>query len=110
RPDRLDAVAEGDLTVVHHPAERRYELMLDGGHAGELIYRDRGGNVVAFLHTEVDPTLERRGLGTALVTGALDDARQRGLHVVPLCPFVAAFVRRHPEYADLVVEDSARRD
>ena len=103
-------MAEGDLTVVHRPAERRYELLLDGEHAGELIYRDRGGNVVAFLHTEVDPSLERRGLGTALVTGALDDARDRGLHVVALCPFVAAFVRRNPEYADLMVEDPARRD
>ena len=50
-----------------------------------------------------------RGLGTALVTGALDDARARGLRVVPLCPFVDAFMRRHPEYADVAVADPARR-
>jgi predicted GNAT family acetyltransferase len=65
--------------------------------------------VVAFLHTEVDPTVQRRGLGSALVAGALDDARARGLAVVPLCPFVDAYIRRHPEYADLVVDDPARR-
>ena len=91
------------------PAERRYELLLAGAHAGELVYRDRGGNVLAFLHTEVDETLQRRGLGSALVAGALDDARDRGLHVVPICPFVDAYVRRHPEYGDLVVDDPARR-
>ena len=103
-------MGEGDLTVVRRPDERRYELLLNGEHAGELIYRERDGNVVAFLHTEVEPNLERRGLGTELVAGALDDARERGLQVVPICPFVAAFVRRHPGYADLVVDDPARRE
>jgi predicted GNAT family acetyltransferase len=102
-------VTDDDLTVTRSPDERRYELLVDGAHAGELVYRDRGGGVVAFLHTEVDPTLQRRGLGTALVTGALDDARARGQKVVPLCPFVDAFVRRHPEYGDLVAADPARR-
>ncbi len=95
---------------MHRPEQRRYELTLAGEHAGELVYRDRGGNVVAFLHTEVDPTVQRRGLGSALVAGALDDARRRGLSVAPLCPFVDAYVRRHPEYADLVVADPARRE
>jgi predicted GNAT family acetyltransferase len=84
-------------------------LLASGEPAGELVYRDRGGGVIALLHTEVDTHLRRRGLGAALVTGALDDARGRGLHVVPVCPFVEAFVRRYPEYADLVVDDPARR-
>jgi predicted GNAT family acetyltransferase len=97
------------VSVVHRPDERRYELLVDGEHAGELVYRDRGDGVVAFLHTEVDPTVQRRGLGSALVAGALDDARARGLRVVPLCPFVDAYIRRYPEYADLVVDDPARR-
>jgi uncharacterized protein len=100
---------EPELTVVRRPDERRYELLLGEAAAGELVYRDRGENVVAFLHTEIDPAVERRGLGTALVRAALDDARSRGLGVVPICPFVDAFVRRHPEYADLVVADPARR-
>jgi hypothetical protein len=104
------ATLDGEgITVVRRPDERRYELLLDDEPAGELLYRDRGGNVVAFLHTEVDPTVQRRGLGSALVARALDDARERGLRVVPLCPFVDAYVHRHPEYADLVVDDPARR-
>jgi predicted GNAT family acetyltransferase len=65
---------------------------------------------VALLHTEVAPELEGRGFGSALVGHALDEARERGLRVVPLCPFVDAFIRRHPAYADLVVTDPARRD
>jgi predicted GNAT family acetyltransferase len=102
-------MADEDITVEHRPGEHRYELRVAGERAGELVYRDRGENVVAFLHTEIDPEVQRRGLGSALVAGALDDARERGLQVVPLCPFVDAYVRRHPEYADLVVDDPARR-
>jgi predicted GNAT family acetyltransferase len=102
-------MVEREIVVVDRPEERRYELLVDGEPAGELVYRDRGGNVVAFLHTEVFPVLRLRGLGSALVVGALDDARSRGLRVVPLCPFVDAYVRRHPKYADLVVTDPARR-
>ena len=98
-----------DLAVVDRPDERRYELTVAGEPAGELVYRDRGGDVRALLHTEVDPKVQRRGLGSALVTGVLEDARERGLKVVPICPFVDACIRRHPAYADLVVDDPARR-
>jgi predicted GNAT family acetyltransferase len=101
--------SERALEVVHRPDERRYELLLDGRHAGELVYRARGDDVLAFLHTEVDPATRERGLGSALVASALEDARARGMRVVPLCPFVDAYVRRHPEWADLVVPDPARR-
>ena len=52
-----------------------------------------------FTHTEIDAACEGRGFGTRLVRGALENARREGLHVLPLCPFVAAIVRRHPEYA-----------
>jgi len=98
-----------EVAVEHRENERRYVLLLAGEPAGELVYRDRGDGVVAFLHTEVDPQKQRRGLGSALVREALDDARARGLRVVPLCPFVEAYVRAHPEYGDLAVPDPARR-
>jgi predicted GNAT family acetyltransferase len=58
----------------------------------------------------VFPSAEGRGLGSRLVAGALDDIRARGLRAVPLCPFAAAYARRHPEYADLVVPDPATPD
>ena len=91
------------------PDQGRYELLVAGRSAGELVYRDRGEDVAAFLHTEVDPKLRGRGLGSALVAAALDDAHRRRLKVVPLCPFVDAYIRHHPAYGDLVVDDPARR-
>jgi predicted GNAT family acetyltransferase len=90
------------LRVTDNPAELRFELYADDELAGEIRYRRLPG-ALALVHTEVEP--KRRGLGTELVKGALDDIRERGLHVVPVCPFVAAYIRRHPEYAELVVED-----
>jgi predicted GNAT family acetyltransferase len=90
------------LRVADNPAELRYELYDDDELAGEIRYRRLPG-ALALVHTEVEP--KRRGLGTELVKGALDDIRARGLNVVPVCPFVSAYIRRHPEYADLVVED-----
>jgi predicted GNAT family acetyltransferase len=55
-----------------------------------------------FVHTEIDPAFEGKGLGSALAKGMLDNERQLGEPIVPLCPFVRSFVDRHPEYADLV--------
>lgn len=90
------------LRVIDNPAELRYELYADDELAGEIRYR-RLPNALALVHTEVEP--KRHGLGNELVKGALDDIRARGVGVVPICPFVIAYIRRHPEYADLVVEE-----
>jgi predicted GNAT family acetyltransferase len=91
-----------NIAVQDNPGESRYELLLDEHVVGEILYRAAPDHVV-LLHTEVLPSLEGKGLGARLVAGALDDIRARGLHVVPFCPFVRAYIRRHPEYADLVV-------
>ena len=56
-----------------------------------------------FVHTEVLPAFEGKGVGSRLATWALDDVRARGLKLTPQCPFIAAFIKRHPAYADLVV-------
>ena len=87
--------------VQDNPAAHRYELDLDGEVVGTLSYRTTG-EVVKLIHTEIAPRWEAHGLGERLVVGVLDDVRARGLHIVVLCPFVAAFLRRHPEYEDLV--------
>jgi len=79
----------------------RYEIAVDGDRAGFLTYRMAPG-VITFLHAEVDPEREGQGLGSRLVAEALDDARARGLAVRPVCPFVAAFIESHLDYADLV--------
>ena len=69
---------------------------------GIASFRERPGKIDIF-HTLIEPELEGHGLGGQLVAGVLDDARARGLMVVPTCSFVGYYVSRHPEYADLLV-------
>jgi predicted GNAT family acetyltransferase len=90
-----------ELRVVDNPPELRYEVWADDRLAGEIRYT-LDGEVVAMVHTEVDAELEGKGLGQALVAGALDDVRAQGRRVRPLCPFVAKYIARHADYADLV--------
>jgi uncharacterized protein len=87
------------VVVRDNPAELRYELLLDERRIGEIRYRIEDDGAVALLHTEVDPAEQGRGLGTQLVEGALQDLRERGRRVVAVCPFVAAYLRRHPKDA-----------
>lgn len=87
--------------VTDAPARRRYEVTVDGELAGFAEYRDLDGARV-FTHTEVFDRFEGQGVGSALAAGALDDVRRSGRRLVALCPFVAAYIRRHGEYADLV--------
>jgi predicted GNAT family acetyltransferase len=64
----------------------------------------RRGDTITFWHTYVPPSMEGHGVGGALARTALEAARRDGLTVVPRCPFVASYIRRHPEYLDLVRE------
>jgi predicted GNAT family acetyltransferase len=74
---------------------------VDGKLAGFAEYRAKPG-LIAFIHTEVDDAFEGQGIGSTLVSEALDDARRRGLAVLPFCPFVNSYMQRHREYVDLV--------
>lgn len=87
--------------VVHEPARSRYVLRADGALVGVADYTDRGDALV-FHHTEIDGARRGHGLGAVLVRGALDDVRTRGRTILPTCWFVAEFVDRHPDYADLL--------
>jgi predicted GNAT family acetyltransferase len=97
-----------NVTVRDNPGELRYELLVDGDVAGQIRYTS-AGDVLTLVHTDVSPSLEGEGLGGRLVRETLDDIRARGLGIVPLCPFVSSYVRRHPEYADLVTGTRDRR-
>jgi predicted GNAT family acetyltransferase/glutaredoxin len=101
--DELEAadVTTAEPEVVDVPAASRYELRLDGRLVGLAAYHRRDGRL-AFTHTEVEESCQGRGLGSRLAAAALEDAGRRGLQVVPLCPFIAHYIERHPEYQRLV--------
>ena len=88
------------VTVRHEPDAHRFVADLDGEEAVAEYWPD--GRTVTFTHTEVPPAFEGRGVGSALARAALDHARAEGLEVVPQCPFILAWVKRHRDYHDLV--------
>ncbi len=91
-----------EIEVRDNPAESRYEAWLGDELAGFADYRPADGRLV-FVHTEVLSAFAGRGIGNRLAAGALDATRARGLKVTPRCPFIAAYIRSHPEYRDMVV-------
>jgi predicted GNAT family acetyltransferase/glutaredoxin len=88
----VEAVPE-DADVVNVPSESRYELRVGDRVLGSVAYRLHDATI-AFTHTEVDKACEGRGFGTRLVRDAVADAEAAGLRVVPLCPFVRAYLKR----------------
>ena len=97
-----DSSPADEFTIVHDESNSRYVLLRAGTRLGESVYDRPEPGVIEFLHTEVDPSLQEHGLGSRLAAGALDDVRENSSdRVVALCPFIRAFIQRHPEYADL---------
>jgi predicted GNAT family acetyltransferase len=92
------------IAVSDNAGEQRYEIRVGGELAGFLQYKSRPGQI-ALNHTEVDERFEGQGLASRLIAFSLDDARERGLAVLPFCPFVKAHIQRHREYVDLVPGD-----
>lgn len=86
--------------VHDNPARSRYELDVDG-YTAFVAYRMHPG-FIDLIHTEVPKELSGRGVGTKLAQGVLADVRARGLKVKPTCPFIAAYLKKNPEAADLV--------
>lgn len=96
-------MTDADSTyVVRDNAEKhRFEIDLGDGSFGIAEYTLREGKIM-LTHTEVPPAHEGKGIGTLLVRTALASAREHGLKVVPICPFVAAYIKKHPEEQDLL--------
>ncbi len=95
------------INVTNNETAQRYEARVDG-HLAVLTY-ERDGNIITYLHTEVPSALSGRGIANQLARTALDEARAEQLVIIPLCPFVVAYIRRHPEYLDLVEESQRSR-
>jgi uncharacterized protein len=91
----------GDPVVTDNPAESRFEIHVGGQRAGLVRYQLKGQEV-SLVHTEVDEAFEGQGLAGKLARAALDSARERGLAVLPYCPYIRSWISRHQDYADLV--------
>jgi predicted GNAT family acetyltransferase len=92
----------GSLEIVDNESGCRYEARQDGDLAGVIEYVAHDGWLV-LEHTIVGPEFEGRGIASNLVRMALDDIRARAMRLAPTCPYVLSFIKRHPEYRDLVV-------
>ena len=92
--------------AVSNNADRKRFEVLSAGHTAYLSYSRRTGSI-ALVHTEVPPELKGHGIGNLLARFALEFARAEGLQVEALCPFVAEYIRRHQEYADLIHHNPA---
>ena len=86
--------------VTNNAEKHRFELAVEG-HIAATYYKI-DDDVITFIHTEVPPELGGKGIGSKLIRGALDQVRMGGLKVVPQCPFVKAFIEKHPDYQDLL--------
>ena len=91
-----------DVTVTNNADQQRYEAVVgEAGLAGFVDYQETS-ELVVLTHTEVDPGFEGRGVGSALARGALDDVRERRMKTLVLCPFILGWMRKHPDYQDLL--------
>lgn len=96
------------LTITDVPDRERFEARdAQGAVAGFVTYQ-LTGSIIAYTHTEVAPEFEGKGVGSQLARAVMDDARATRRKVVPICPFVAKWVDKHPEYEDIVVRQTRR--
>jgi len=92
------------IEVVHNPAENRFETTIDGN-LSKLDYIQNGKNFV-ISHVGVHPSLRGQGVAGKIVEAGLEYARENSFRVIPMCSYAAAYIRRHPEHADLTKQTS----
>jgi uncharacterized protein len=88
-----------DAHVTQNVGAHRFEI--DNAQGVAVLTYHEGGDHITLVHTEVAPELEGNGYGSLLARAALEYARKAQLRVIPACPFVQAYIKRHPEFADL---------
>ncbi|MEZ5152344.1 GNAT family N-acetyltransferase [Rhodococcus zopfii] len=94
-------MSDSSVIAVHNADRQRYELRDGDTVIGYTQYHPDGDVQLVFDHTEVDGAYSGKGLSGKLVRFALDDVRDRGKRIVPICPFVHSYIEKHPEYQDI---------
>ncbi|MCB0457310.1 MAG: GNAT family N-acetyltransferase [Flavobacteriaceae bacterium] len=92
-----------ELIIIDNSERKRFETVVEG-HVAIIEYIRAKDKVIYFTHTEVPKELEGKGVGSALVKGVLERVEAEGLTLAPLCPFVAAYLKRHPEWQRLLAK------
>jgi uncharacterized protein len=100
--DPVTPAASDELRIVEEPVAQRYEARLGDVVVGYSEYRRVERDRLILFHTEIDPAFEGKGYGSRLARGVLDDIRARGFRLTVKCPFMAAYLKRHPEYGDVL--------
>jgi uncharacterized protein len=90
-----------ELRVADNPDNARYEIHADGELAGFINYK-LDQKDLAFMHTEIKDRFRGKGIAGRLIQASLDSIRERGLSVLPYCPFVQRWIEEHPDYVALV--------
>lgn len=97
-----------DITVIDVPEQERFEARDETGQmTGYLAYQVTG-SIAAYVHTEVKPEFEGKGIGSQLARAAMDDARAKGRTVVPICPYLLQWLDKHAEYEGIVARDTKK--
>ncbi|MEV6372986.1 N-acetyltransferase [Micromonospora musae] len=96
------------FTVTDVPERDRFEARNETGDLAGVVTYQLTGTIIAYTHTEVDPEFEGEGVGSTLARAVMDDARAKGRTVVPICPFIAKWLTRHPEYEQIVVRTTRK--
>ncbi|MEV4656761.1 GNAT family N-acetyltransferase [Micromonospora sp. NPDC049301] len=96
------------FTVTDAPTRERFEARDEAGVVAGVVTYQLTGTIIVYTHTEVDPTFEGKGVGSILARAVMDDARARGRTVVPLCPFLAEWLVKHPQYEDIVARSTRK--
>jgi uncharacterized protein len=104
---QADASA-GVPVFTDNPARSRFEMHVGGERAG-LVQYNLHGDTLTLIHTEVNDKFQGMGLASKLARAVLDSARERGLAVLPYCPYITGWIRKHPDYRDLVPEGSREK-
>lgn len=91
-----------DYELIDNKERRQYEFHIEK-HTPRIEYIKSSNGEIYLTHTEVPPALNGRGIGSLLVEKSLKDIEDQGLRLVPLCPFVAAYIHKHPEWKRIVL-------
>jgi uncharacterized protein len=92
-------------SLIDNPEAKRFEMKLNG-HTARIEY-SLMGNKIIFSHTEVPRELEGKGFGSMIVKLALEEIEKRNLKLIPLCPFTAQYIKKHPEWKRILASDAA---